>query len=413
MATRTRNTRRRDASGHVDPFYQRRHRLDALLDLLGLRGDFAKLPRRVQEHFWRCKMPDPVLRFDAGVPDDGPYREMRRDLTTAFRDAAFEVDGRNMSVRDYFAVAEGLQAVTAGTKEVLPEPTNGFLRAAGPRIERFCDEQKMPALRALYDATYAPTLAHSRLDTRLFTSRLNPVTIKSGKIGVSVDVSAALPVKRHVRLDGVDRGVYRVAKGGEPEARWLSWQRDAVAADESSLTFGAPEAPDARPVYVQSHALRQLYRRANVPAAAPYLESWMWESLVRPNVVERQGDDLLVEFRLGDDRVGYLVVTPRPDLVVVRTFKFLTMEGTPEARALHRRLRLTRRDIDWLGLHELAAYTQSDLVADPELRPLLEKCGCGQLFTLGQDFTPETPHAAPPTPTPIAADVRRYLRMAA
>jgi hypothetical protein len=42
----------------------------------------------------------------------------------------------------------------------------------------------------------------------------------------------------------------------------------------------------------------------------------------------------VVEFRIREHRVGYLVVTPLADrgaCAAVRTFTFLTMENTPEA----------------------------------------------------------------------------------
>ncbi|MEA2734896.1 MAG: hypothetical protein QOE14_1347, partial [Humisphaera sp.] len=65
-----------------------------------------------------------------------------------------------------------------------------------------------------------------------------------------------------------------------------------------------------------------------------------------------------------------------------------------------------RQDVDWLGLHELAAFTQTDLSADPLLRPLMEACGCGHLFELaGDDFAP--------APKAFAAEMRRYLRIVA
>jgi hypothetical protein len=138
------------------------------------------------------------------------------------------------------------------------------------------------------------------------------------------------------------------------------------------------------PVYVQSHALRQLHRRVNLKRMAPYLEAWLAESLAKPRIIDRHGDDLLVEYRLREHRVGYLIVTQQKDLVTVRTFKFLTMTGTPEARMLERQLRLKRQDMNWLGLHELTAFTQTDLSRDPVLAALLEACGCGHLFSLAE-----------------------------
>ena len=69
----------------------------------------------------------------------------------------------------------------------------------------------------------------------------------------------------------------------------------------------------------------------NYPSAARYLEAWLAVSLAEPLIVERTGgNDLLVEFRVREDRIGYLICTVLADVVAVRTFKFLTMEGTPE-----------------------------------------------------------------------------------
>jgi len=84
----------------------------------------------------------------------------------------------------------------------------------------------------------------------------------------------------------------------------------------------------------------------------------------------------------------------------------VTMSGTPESRALHRELKLTQREVTWLGLDDLAAFTHSDLRDDPQIAALIDRCGCGHLFDLNDhDFT-----AAPKA---MASEVRRYLRLAA
>jgi hypothetical protein len=216
------------------------------------------------------------------------------------------------------------------------------------------------------------------------------------------------PETRSVTLDGVARPMYRAAQMlpvGDGSVRWLAWD---------GQLFGR-QAGTQYPVYVQSHALRQLQQRVNLPAAMPFLQTWLGESLAEPKIVERQNENLLVEFRLKEYRVGYLVVTPMQDVVAVRTFLFLTMEQTPEARLLRQQLRLTRRDVDWLGLSDLAAFTQTDLRDDPILRPLMEKCGCGHLFALseGTEASGQNEGDYVPQSKPFAAEMRRYLRMAA
>lgn len=120
---------------------------------------------------------------------------------------------------------------------------------------------------------------------------------------------------------------------------------------------------------------------------------------------------MLVEFRIKEHRLGYLIVTPLKEqgVVVVRTFKFLTMKNTPESRLLKRHMRLEQLDIDHLRLNDLAVFTQTDVRTDPLLRRKLESCGCGHLFKIaeGDDWD------LSPQPKPFAAEVRRYLRLSA
>lgn len=433
MAARKSNRRRRDPkSGHVDQYFQRRTRFEAALGALGLSDSFARMPRSVQEQFWKRKLPDPVLLFENGFPisvaaggDGDPCRQTLRDeIEQRFRAASIEVNGAAVSVRDFLSVVIGCMLVVRHTLETgMPEAVVAFLRQARPLLERAYQEHLPSALRSLYRAVAAPLLAHSRLDSRLLTMRmdLQPATTP-GKSVPRVILAAIEPQARKVTLDRASRPMYRAARMTAGGVQWISWsagQLDRSAAGAEATAPGAGEGDLAQyPVYVQSHALRQLRQRVNLPAAAPYLEAWLAESLAEPRIVERQesgggGHDLLVEYRVKDYRLGYLVVTPLDDLVAVRTFKFLTMQHTPEARMLERQLRLKRRDVDWLGLHELTAFTKTDLSDDPVLRPLLDACGCGHLFALAREDRDDGGIDYAPQPKALAAEVKRYLRLAA
>jgi hypothetical protein len=70
------------------------------------------------------------------------------------------------------------------------------------------------------------------------------------------------------------------------------------------------------------------------------------------------------------------------DFVIVSTFLFLTMQGTPEARRLRRELGLTRTDIEHYKLDHLFTLALSDVGEDPELNTALARCGCGHLLGL-------------------------------
>ena len=138
----------------------------------------------------------------------------------------------------------------------------------------------------------------------------------------------------------------------------------------------------------------------------------MHDSLANPSIAERQPNgDLLVQYRINDHRVGYLVATQTKDLIAVRTFLFLTMQRTPEGKALEKRLGLTREEIDYLGLHEMARFMQTDLKDDAQLRRMLEQCGCGHLFELAEENGAPLASGIFPPPKPFAAELRQYLGM--
>lgn len=112
-----------------------------------------------------------------------------------------------------------------------------------------------------------------------------------------------------------------------------------------------------------------------------------------------------MEYRFLNQRLGYLPVILTDDKVVVLTFLFLTMDGTPEGRELYRRFRVERRDVEEMGLDCLGSFLASDIVEDAELVHLLSACGLDHLFEMARSR--EHGWEA----IPLARDVRKYLRM--
>ena len=399
MSSRTRG---RDRSGHMDSFAPRRRRFEAVLRPLGVWDAFAAMPQAFQHMFWKLKLPDPQVVFDQTVPADSPSdRRMRKAIDAAFRDASVEVEGTKLAARDYIAVLGGavtlIKNAPPSFMKIAPESVAAFYRDCGPRIEKVYEDNWQALLGAVFDAVRGPLIAHGRLERFVLASKMEArPAAGTGKTEVKVVVRAERPEERRVFVDGKPRPMYRAAEALGATVKWLSWKDPASGAE--------------LPIYVQSHALKRLKERANLPEAAPYLEAWLGVSLDEPVVVERHGRDLLVEFRIQDSRVGYLIVTPMKDqgLVAVRTFKFLTMENTPEFHKLRRRLQAERRDLQYNGLDDLKTFIRTDVGTDPTLRPILDECGLGHLFTLpkGDDFDAQKVE-------PMAAEMKKYFRLAA
>lgn len=218
-------------------------------------------------------------------------------------------------------------------------------------------------------------------------------------------------LRLHNGVGGGSRPMHRVGTAnGWNGIEWAAWSRAVLKGhwpEELGIAAGA-----RWPVYVQSHALKQLRDQLDVYALADWAEHWPHQSLARPKIVSRlSGDKLLVDYEVQEQRLGYPVVTADSGWVGVRTFLFLTVAQTPEGKLLEKRLKLTRDEVSYWRPHEMSRLTHKDLKDDPELRPLFSECGCGHLFELAQDEHALVPSAQAITPS--AAELKQYVGVAA
>ena len=105
-------------------------------------------------------------------------------------------------------------------------------------------------------------------------------------------------------------------------------------------------------------------------------------ALERPEGLHRSRDGYLVDVWIGPHKVGYLVAQVLPRMVFIKTFLFLTMQGTPESELLRGKLGLGRSDVERYKLDEFHTLTGTDIIKDPLLARVLGECGCGHLLSL-------------------------------
>jgi len=422
-ARNDRKRKRRQPVRNVDPLLEIRRRFKGLLSSFGLLDLFEIMPAEIRSQFLNIRGSDPVLVFDPSFPSaqayGGAYAEVRRTAEEGFKRTAIETGGGTLSLRDFYALAVPLRKFVAdnhnhilrGNDKRYPSSLTTFLKLARPLLDVIvCDTNQNEMLNALHREVLVPLVARSRLDGKLLFGRLLTPMGPRGRPRVTMTLYAEQAPLKYVRLENGSRPMHRVGTSNTWYGiNYAAWTPESIGPHWAAVLGLAPG--EARPVYVQSHALEQLRSRLDVHCYADWAQHWMYESLNQPTIAQMQPDgDLLVAMKMADRRVGYLVVTPMPDLVAVRTFLFLTMSRTPEGRMLERRLKLTRDEIDYLRLHELSRYTRTDLKDDAQLRKLLSECGCGELFTLAEEDLLEN---AQLRPTPFAAELKRYIGIAA
>ncbi|MDP6504668.1 MAG: hypothetical protein QF886_13680, partial [Planctomycetota bacterium] len=201
-----------------------------------------------------------------------------------------------------------------------------------------------------------------------------------------------------IEVDGESRRIYPCIAPVGPHLHRIHWTAEKIGLGDVDREY---------PVYVQQHALRRLTERLDC------LHDWegiandgLILSLDNPVITSGSGGDLLAEYRLMGHKVGYMPAAIFGDKVVIRTFLFLTMDGTPEGRKLYEKLHLTGKERNHLKWDRLSTFQETDLGKDQELHEILEECGCGHLFDVLPDFVSRDHKPG------FAEDARQYLGMA-
>jgi hypothetical protein len=197
------------------------------------------------------------------------------------------------------------------------------------------------------------------------------------------------------QFDGKRRKITRLGCAFGPGSKLPSWDGDVLGGEKQR----------EYPVYTQAHAIEQFRERVPLTDYEREDRYSLLDSLEQPKLIAETTGEYLVEFRFGGRRLGYFVAVKLADRVVLKTFLFLTMQGTPESEKLRQRLKLHRSDIEHIELDKLETFLMGDIQGDPQLVRILEACGCGPLLAL------RNPDSLSQAVKECAADIRKYLRI--
>jgi hypothetical protein len=379
---------------------RRRRRTIELLRSLGLQDEFLRLPHSVRERIHSRVYPSPAIELDASCDGIAGRDELPGLVLDAMRLEKAEVPGTTFTLSTTELVTVLLKLVRC----LRP------LRARGVRpdvVQRLLDALEPVLVHFLRDHPYVPfaidsaLIPRSRFDGHVLHHRAVLEPAGGGRVRFRVRIGATRCRRLSVHVDGAVRTVFhcyglnsttRDTRDGR-FVHWVEWSPAAMTGSESTGNV---------PVYVQGHAIDHMLDRLGVRSHAGWPLDGMYAALRWPVVARAEATHLLVAQDIGDDRVGYYVVTFHDTFFLVRTFLFLTMCGTPEADALYRLLRTSRHGVETMRLDRLQTFLNPTLRADAQLAAVLDGCGCGHLLRLAASS--ENPQALD-----AAQQIRRYL----
>jgi hypothetical protein len=138
-------------------------------------------------------------------------------------------------------------------------------------------------------------------------------------------------------------------------------------------------------VFIQSHAIRRLSERIDCfPIGSVHYN--MFQSLKFPNVFHDNNGNILVEFRFFNYKGGYFLLDIIDGKIVIKTFLFVTNNGTPEGQKLERNTGLQKLDKKYLEIDKLSTFMTSDIGSNEFVKSIFVSSGCKCLLDLYEQF---------------------------
>ena len=134
------------------------------------------------------------------------------------------------------------------------------------------------------------------------------------------------------------------------------------------------------PVYIQSHAIQRIFERLDCIHRYVLIPS-IYLSLRKGACIKERGK-FIIEFVILNVKVGYLSAVMTDGKLVIRTFLFLTFNGTPEGKRLEDFIGLKALDTKYLKMDKLSSFMTGKLKENDELRSIFEKADCLHLVEL-------------------------------
>jgi len=369
-----------------------------IFEAMGVRLDTKRLPEPARYALLKWHFSQPVV--DVDFEDESPERvdEICWAVYDALDSTTFESPGgHEISARDFFRYCVSLREVTSLlVKMHWGGRFASQIQDAKIRFDAFCDRVIDKELHRVLSAIDTALCPYTRLDSAIYwyTPKFQRNGIGKGLLTVTVHKKKAEMLR--LASDRGARPAYRV--GGSLGLHGQYWSC------APQRLFGV-DSDDYYPVYIQDHAILRLHERLPLKGWEGEVHDSIWLSFVEPKLSLSPTGDKLIEYRFCDYKLGYFPVEVIDGKVLIKTFLFITMTGTPEAKLLYKNCGLMRRDIEELSFDSIETFHNTDVLEDQELRALLNRCGCGHLLEM------VTPDEQTELIRGRARQIRHYLGM--
>ncbi|WP_320053617.1 hypothetical protein [uncultured Acetobacteroides sp.] len=194
------------------------------------------------------------------------------------------------------------------------------------------------------------------------------------KFKISYEV---IPIKRRpVLIEGTRRPCFRFEVTNE--------EGKLTALTIPREKFGLP-GTRAIGVYLQSHAIKRLAERIDILPVGITLGMCFEGLRETPTIHAVNAHKFLIEVVVSDIKLGYFVAKPVENIILIKTFLFITNSTTPEGDMLDKLTGLQKLDKQYLGIDKLSTFMALETNNTKELAATFESANLGHLLTMQKD----------------------------
>lgn len=379
---------------HLQKIARAQHRNDFLANLkiffdkITVQNIFHLIPSNELENIYKLRSQPVRITATQGVPSDvlKDYKWIIPQMfKTRFIDFGIGTIDK-ISLYDYFTSAFTLILYSTRLKESDYKNASAIKKALSPLAALADGEIYNNAWKQYFEVMNSIGVLNSDLSSIMYVLKHETRTEIDGNLGFwyCMDIYALHPETIKVLIDDGKRPAYKIGLGipvPTPHLEYVTINREDLG-----LPSGKPFD-----VYIQSHALNRLIERVD-GILTGVLHFNLFYSLKQLKVCKNKKGEYLFEYYIFEKKVGYLCAIIVDDKIIIRTFLFLTNNGTPEGIKLHSNNGLMKQDKMYLAIDKLSSFINSDITKNEVVKNMFIQAGCESLFEIDTSviFSAET-----------------------
>ena len=360
-------------------FFKRFEHLVTLIS--GKKETFKSMSQKTLDHIYTCRIRSPRIEpADGCTIDPHILEEFRIHAIPQLRviKEVFNENGDSITLYDYLTVGLTLFLLSNFFKTLLGKTDNDFVQKIAANSDRIAEPNSLSIQARNAVGSLAAYLSDLTADMYWVDIDFKEAQNSSiPTLHTAFKVSVHHQQKESIVIDGIHRASVR-----------LGWWLHSNGMDWCMLSpelFGLPKRDETHllPVFIQLHALQRVNERIDC-IDKNFIGIYIYSSLKDPKILAARNGKFLIESRFHDKKIGYFVASLLNDKVVLRTFLFLTNNGTPEGQKLAELTGIQKQDKKYLALDKLSTFIDPELRQNETIRRLFVDAGCGVLFELAK-----------------------------